>query len=58
MILFGKAGANGLARGETAETFGRLSLETLEYIAANARHEARRKLALAEIARRKAESVR
>ena len=50
--LFGQVNAEGYARGETPESFRRVSLETLQFVADNARSAARRKLATDEIERR------
>lgn len=52
-MLFGQVNAAGYAPGETPESFKRVSLDTLEFVAVNARSAARRQLAIDEINRRK-----
>lgn len=52
-MLFGNVNNKGYAPGETPESFKRVSLDTLEFVAANAKSAARRQLAIDEINRRK-----
>jgi hypothetical protein len=53
-ILTGQVDSKGYAPGETAESFQRVHKDTLRFVAENARSEARRQLALNELARRAA----
>jgi hypothetical protein len=52
-MLLGQVNAKGYAPGETDETFRKVHIDTLRFVADNARSEARRNLAKAEIERRK-----
>lgn len=51
--LFGKVDGSGYAPGETKESFERVHIDTLRFVAENARSAARRKLAADEIERRR-----
>jgi hypothetical protein len=51
-ILTGQVDVAGYAPGETQESFRRVNIDTLRFVADNARSAARRQLALNEIARR------
>jgi hypothetical protein len=50
--LFGTVDANGYAPGETPDSFRRVHIDTLRFVAENAKSAARRKLAADEIERR------